>query len=125
MPTEEQMRAAMQAYLDALNADDLQGILDLYADDATVEDPVGGEPRVGKAAITEFYRGSVRLQPRAKLVAPIRTSHADSAAMAFEVTVNLDSGPMLIRAIDVMRFNEQGQFRSMQAFWGPQDMQPA
>ncbi|MGJ8669914.1 MAG: steroid Delta-isomerase [Oceanococcus sp.] len=124
MPTEEQMRSAMQAYIDALNADDLQGIVDLYAEDATVEDPVGGEPKVGKAAITEFYTGSVQLQPRAKLLAPIRASHGNSAAMAFDVALTLKSGPVVIRAIDVMTFNDQGEFTSMKAYWGPSDMLP-
>lgn len=125
MASEEQKRTAMQAYIDALNADDLQGIMDLYADDATVEDPYGTPARQGKAAIEEFYRGSVALKPRAKLVAPIRTSHGDSAAMAFEVSVNLEQGPVTVAAIDVMQFNEAGQFTSMKAYWGPEDMRPA
>ena len=125
MATEQQMRDAMQAYIDALNADDLQGIVDLYAEDATVEDPVGGELKVGKAAITEFYKFSVQLQPRATLVAPIRASHAQSAAMAFDVALKLEQGPVVIRVIDVMTFDEQGKFTSMKAYWGPSDMQPA
>ncbi len=125
MPQPQQMCEAMQAYLDALNADDLDGIMALYADDATVEDPVGSEPKRGREAIEAFYRGSVALKPRATLVAPIRGSHGDAAAMAFDVTVELEQGPVVIRVIDVMRFDDDGRFRSMQAFWGPADMQPA
>lgn len=125
MSNDAQKRAAMQAYLDALNQDDLEGILALYADEATVEDPVGSEPKVGKAAIREFYAGSVALQPRATLVAPIRCSYADAAAMAFDVAVSLEQGPVVIRVIDVMRFNDEGKFVSMQAFWGASDMAPA
>ncbi len=125
MPSEDQKRQAMQAYIDALNADDLQGIVDLYAENATVEDPFGTPAKVGKAAIEEFYRGSVALKPRARLSAPIRGSHGDSAAMAFEVTVNLEQGPVVIAVIDVMQFNEAGQFTSMKAYWGPDDMRPA
>jgi steroid delta-isomerase len=75
----------------------------------------------GKAAIEEFYKSSMQTQAQLKLSAPIRTSHSDSAAMAFEVTLNW-GGLMTISVIDVMTFNAQGEFTSMRAYWGPEDM---
>ena len=115
-------RAGMQAYIDTMNAGDLAGVIKLYAPDATVEDPVGsGKIVSGKAAIEEFYKGSMQTQAQLKLSAPIRTSHSDSAAMAFEVTLNW-GGLMTISVIDVMTFNAQGEFTSMRAYWGPEDM---
>lgn len=122
MSTEQQKRAAMQEYIDAFNRSDAEAVIALYADDATVEDPVGSEPKVGIDAIAEFYRYSVGLGAKLSLVAPIRTSHADSAAMAFDVKVTLEQGPCLIRVIDVMTFNDAGKFTSMRAYWGPGDM---
>ena len=47
MNTPEHMTAVVQRYVAALNAGDLDGIVALFADDATVEDPVGSEPRCG------------------------------------------------------------------------------
>ena len=44
MRTPETMEAAVHAYVRALNASDLDAIVALYAEDATVEDPVGTEP---------------------------------------------------------------------------------
>ena len=41
--------------------------------------------------------------------------------MAFEVTLDW-GGLMTISVIDVMTFNAQGQFTSMRAYWGPEDM---
>ncbi len=115
-------RAAMQAYIDRMNAGDLAGVVALYAADATIEDPVGsGKIVTGKVAIEEFYAGSMQTQAQLKLSAPIRTSHSDSAAMAFEVTLNW-GGLMTINVIDVMTFNAQGEFTSMRAYWGPEDM---
>lgn len=122
MSSEQQKRAAMQEYIDAFNRGDADAVIDLYSDDASVEDPVGSEPKVGKQAIAEFYRYSVGLGAQLSLVAPIRTSHAESAAMAFDVAVTLEQGPCLIRVIDVMTFNEAGKFSSMRAYWGPGDM---
>ncbi len=118
----EAKRAAMQAYIDRMNAGDLEGIVALYADNATIEDPVGGGKTIeGRAAIREFYTGSLQTKAQLKLVAPIRTSHSDSAAMAFEVSLDW-GGPMTIRVIDVMTFNEAGEFTTMRAYWGPEDM---
>jgi ketosteroid isomerase-like protein len=41
MPDPAAMTAAVHAYVAALNAGDLDAIVALYADDASVEDPVG------------------------------------------------------------------------------------
>ena len=52
----ESKRAAMQAYIDTMNAGDLAGVVKLYAPDATVEDPVGsGKILRGHAEIEAFY----------------------------------------------------------------------
>lgn len=118
------MRRAMQAYIDAFNSGDADAVLALYADDATVEDPVGTPAKVGMAEIEAFYRYSVGLGAKLTLVAPIRASYTNTAAMAFDVQVTLpEQGPCLIRVIDVMTFNEAGKFTSMKAYWGPGDME--
>lgn len=46
--------ATVTTYLDAVARGSSADIAALYAENATLEDPVGSEPRVGKAAITEF-----------------------------------------------------------------------
>ncbi len=125
MNDENQMRAAMQEYIDAFNRVDVEGIIALYADDASVEDPVGTEPKVGIEAISEFYRMAIKTGAKLKLSAPIRASHGNAAAMAFEVHLDLGEGPVVISVIDVMSFNARGQFSSMKAYWGPQDIRPA
>jgi len=123
MADEKKMKAAMQAYIDTFNRSDAAGIADLYADDATVEDPVGTPLKKGKKEIAEFYKMAVATGARLKLAAPIRGSHGNSAAMAFDVELNMPQGRMVIRVIDVMTFSDAGKFTSMRAFWGPGDME--
>lgn len=120
--TEQLMKQAMQAYIDRFNADDLEGVVSLYADEATVEDPVGSPVKAGKAAIREFYKYAMTTGARLSLAAPIRGSHGKAAAMAFDVKLNYQGASMVIRVIDVMTFDEQGKFTSMRAYWGPSDM---
>jgi steroid delta-isomerase len=120
---EKQMKAAMQEYIDAFNRVDVDSIVNLYADDASVEDPVGSPPKVGKAAIAEFYQMAIKTGARLSLAAPIRGSHGNAAAMAFDVQLNMPEGSAVIRVIDVMTFNDAGKFSSMRAYWGQGDME--
>lgn len=123
MASEKDMKAAMQSYIDAFNRVDHAGIVALYAENATVEDPVGSPLKKGKAEISAFYEMAIKTGAKLELVAPIRASHGDSAAMAFDVKLNMPQGRAVIHVIDVMTFNDAGQFTSMRAFWGPSDME--
>ena len=127
MANQQQMKQAMQEYIDAFNRVDADAIVHLYAEDATVEDPVGSPPKQGRKAIAEFYAYAMKSGAKLKLVAPIRGSHGNSAAMAFDVELNMPQGDKtaraVIRVIDVMTFDAAGKFSSMRAFWGPSDME--
>ncbi len=120
---EDRMKQAMQAYIDAYNRDDLDGIVALYAEDASVEDPVGSPVKQGKPAVAAFYKMAMKSGARLALAAPIRASHGNSAAMAFDVQLNMPQGRAVIRVIDVMTFNDAGEFTSMRAYWGRSDME--
>jgi steroid delta-isomerase len=123
MADEKKMKQAMQAYIDHFNRSDADAIAALYADDATVEDPVGSPVKQGKPAIAAFYKMAIQTGAKLVLAAPIRASHGNSAAMAFDVQLNMPQGKALIRVIDVMTFTEAGKFASMRAYWGPSDME--
>jgi steroid delta-isomerase len=121
MPTQDEMKAALQAYIDGFAAGDAAAVAGLFADDAEIEDPVGHAPVRGRAAIDEFYKNAVDVGTKLSLDAPIRGSHGDRAAMAF--TVEVPAMNMRIRAIDVMTFGEDGKILKMEAFWGPDDIE--
>jgi len=121
-PTHAQMRIALQRYVDAINARDTEAVVQLYADDATIEDPVGSPPIRGRAAIADFYGKVVPMGLKLRMVAPVRGSHGNSAAMAFEVEAPAPGGARsVIRVIDVMTFDIEGRFTSMKAYWAPDD----
>ncbi|WP_344263027.1 nuclear transport factor 2 family protein [Actinomadura napierensis] len=119
MPTEEQMKSALQAYVDGFNSGDPAAVTSLFADDAVVADPVGNPPIEGRAAIDEFYTGAVGAGAKLSLDAPIRGSHGDRAAMAFSVHMP----GMRIRVIDIMTFGDDGRIVRMEAHWGPGDVE--
>ena len=117
MTTEATMKAALQSYLDYFNAADLDGLTSLFADDATVEDPLGTPPNVGKDKIRAFYADALKNGAKLSLAAPIRGSHGNAAAMAFEAKLP----GLTVRIIDVMTFDDAGKVTSMKAYFGPGD----
>ncbi|MEW2359957.1 nuclear transport factor 2 family protein [Spirillospora sp. NPDC029432] len=121
MPTPDQMKKALQSYVDGFGRGDAAAIAALFADDAVVEDPVGNQPISGRAAIEEFYANAVAAGSKLVLDGPIRGSHGNGAAMAF--TVEVPAMNVRIRAIDVMTFGDDGKIVKMQAYWGPDDME--
>lgn len=124
-PSQAAMKAALQAYVDRTNAGDAPGLVALFAPDAVIEDPVGTPSRRG-GEIAAWFADSVAFGARITLVAPIRGSHANEAAMAFDVEFTPPGSPRLrIRSVDVCKFDEAGLITSLRAFWGPDDMGPA
>lgn len=120
--SEDVMKAAMQAYIDGFNAGDAQKLYSLFADNARIEDPVGGGRFVeGKEAIREFYEGAVKLVDRLELDAPIRASRSNYAAMPFTIYLAMDGEQYVIRAIDVMTFDAAGKIIDMKAYHGESD----
>lgn len=117
-PTEEQLRNTMQAYINALNKKDIEGIISLFAKGGTVEDPVGSVIEEASVGLKRLVGG---LPPDATftLDTPIRTSHdCSGAAFAMTVELNLDGKHLTIHSIDVMQFDENGLITEMKAYYG-------
>jgi steroid delta-isomerase len=103
-------------YCELYTGGDLDGVVALYAADATVEDPIGSEPYHGHSRIREFYGasiGSVTLEmdgrPR------VAGNHGVGQLRA----TPKDAGGMYIETTDVMAFDDDGLITSMTAYWSP------
>lgn len=115
MPSAEEIRTAVDRYVRLMNAGDADAIAALYAEDGTVEDPIGAPPQRGRAAILAFYRaaaGKVELV----LTGPIRVAGSE-AAFPMLGTLATPAGAAYIDIIDVMKFDAAGRIASMRAFW--------
>jgi steroid Delta-isomerase len=121
MPSQFQMKAGLQAYIDGFNAGDADAIMALFADDAVIEDPVGS-PLKSRAEFEAFIRQGVKFGARLALAAPIRGSHGNHAAMVFTVTFIQDGVRYTTNSTDVMAFDAAGKITRMDGFWGPSDV---
>lgn len=111
-------KALVQRYLDTVASGTADDVAALYAEDATLEDPVGGgEVHIGRQAIAGFYKNTDGVEIATELLS-IRVG-GNEAAFTFAITVG---GTMRIEPIEVMTFTEDGQIASMKAYWGPDDI---
>jgi steroid delta-isomerase len=123
MVSAEHIAEAVNRYLELVATGTADEIAELYAEDATVEDPVGGgEVHIGRHAIHGFYKNIENI-PRATELHSMRVAGHEAAFM-FTITVGGEGGKMRIQPIDVMVFNAEGKIASMKAYWSPADVTP-
>ncbi|MDD0977033.1 steroid Delta-isomerase [Pseudomonas fontis] len=112
------IQAAMARYVELVDAGDIDGILGMYAEDATVEDPVGNAPLKGAGEIADFYRQGLGAgKVTAVQTGPVRATHNGSGAVPFRVQMQWAGQPCALDVIDVMSFDGQGRIVSMKAYW--------
>lgn len=120
MPSVAEMRATVDKYLALVASGTAEEITALYAEGATVEDPVGAEPLVGTEAILAFY----------KVIEPIRRSTellffkaaGDTAVFQFRIVTVFDALTVEISPVDIMLFDDEGAVTSMRAVWAQDEM---
>jgi steroid delta-isomerase len=115
MPSPEQIADTVNRYISLVARGSADDIAELYADDATVEDPVGGEVHIGRQAIRGFYSATDGLERECELVT-LRVA-GNQAAFQFRLTIKAGNGGMLIEPIDVMVFDDDGKVTGMKAYW--------
>jgi steroid Delta-isomerase len=121
MPSAEQITQTVNRYLELLGKGQADDIAALYADDATVEDPVGGGVHIGRQAIRGFYSNVENIKSQTEVM----TLRALGSEAAFYWTLTVDlgnGGGMRIEIISVMVFDDEGKIASMKAYWGPENV---
>jgi steroid delta-isomerase len=113
MASRDQIVAACDTYLAALSEGDVDTIVGLYADGATVEDPVGSPIKTGET-IREFYESTKHVSLKATRVGPVTVAGA-TAAFLFRIDVSVGDQEIVLASTDVMTFDDSGKVTSMMA----------
>lgn len=116
----ERIREVVDQYIRLVASGTAAEISALYADGATVEDPVGSDVLTTREAITAFYSGLEGLEQKTRLIA-LRIA-GGAAAFHFEVQTFADGVTYTLAPFDVMTFDDDGRITSMRAYWGDEDM---
>ena len=116
----DRIRQVVDDYIRLVGSGTADEIVALYAEDATVEDPVGTDVRTGHAAIREFYATLEGLQQETKLIAA-RIAGGE-ASFLFEIITRAGDKTYTLSPIDAMTFDDDGLITTMRAYWGDNDM---
>ncbi|MGB0098911.1 MAG: nuclear transport factor 2 family protein [Nocardioides sp.] len=116
----EHISGVVEDYLRLVATGTADEVVALYAEDATLEDPVGSQVLRGREAIRAFYAAIEPLTIETRLF-HLRTV-AGEAAFHFEVTTITDDATFTMAPIEVMTFDEDGRITSMRAWWSDTDM---
>jgi steroid delta-isomerase len=120
-PDAEHIRGVFERYCALFTAGDTEGVVALYAEDATVEDPIGSPVHRGRDAIRAFYEagvGSVALE----LEGRPRVAGREGACGMLARPAGAD---VVIETLDTMIFDEAGLILQMRAYWSPATIRPA
>lgn len=117
--TVAERREIVEEYLRRVATGTAAEILELYAANPTLEDPVGSEARVGREAIEEFYRSIESLDSTTEL-REFRASGDHAAAFAFDVCTKTGDMTVEVSVIEVMEFDDDGRITHMRAYWHPE-----
>jgi len=122
------MRATLERYLKLVGEHDVEGVVALFAEDVSVEDPVGGSPGthvVGRDDVAAFFReGFARSRPRPRRRGEIVTTGDGQAAMAFTLELELRGEAREVEVIDFIRFDPSGKIIELRAFWNEEEIRP-
>ncbi len=120
------IRATVEGYCAAFTAGDQAAYVDLFADGAWIEDPVGTPRHEGKEAIAGFFTQSSSLAESIELrqTGPVRVA-AGEGAFPMQARPVIGGATYCVDIIDVMTFDDAGKITTMRAFWDPAEMRPA
>lgn len=126
MPTPEQVRATVDAYVKTMEAGDREGWVGLWADDAVHVDPPSEPPHMGKEAIAAFWDRIHELVETFSYDVRDVYVVGDEAAMVFTLTIRFPGGAggAEFDAVEVFRVGDDGRIASMKAFLDETRMRP-
>jgi steroid delta-isomerase len=125
VPDQEQIERTVAEYLRAGRDGDRDAWLGLFADDATLEDPVGTDVVRGRAELEAFWDRTLgRTEAFDNALRELRVA-GDSAAFLFDLFITWKGTMYVVSPIDVQTYDHEGRITSMRAYWNPDDMVPA
>ncbi len=117
------IRQIYDRYPEMVTKGDVDGIVALYAEDASIEDPIGSDPRRGIAAIRAFYEaaaGSIVM----KRTGPVRIAGRE-AATPLVILMGNEGDQKALDVISLMSFDASGKITAMRAYWSFDAMRAA
>ncbi|MFJ5230899.1 nuclear transport factor 2 family protein [Kitasatospora sp. NPDC088391] len=116
MPTEQQVRTAVQGYVDSFNTRDRDKFLALLAEDVVQVDPVGSPANTGRAALADFWDGLFGSVEKVEFAVTDLIVSGDEAALTFHIVQTTPGGPVVVDGVDVFRIDGDGRIAEVRGY---------
>ncbi|MDX6284824.1 MAG: steroid Delta-isomerase [Frankiales bacterium] len=116
----DEIRSTIEQYVARFNSGDYDGLVALFADDATQEDPVGTPPNVGHEAIRQFFANLEGVgKPQLNVLHdPIIVG--SEAILTFSVVTQVGDQKVTVPfVVDHMTLADDGRIAQLRAFFDP------
>ena len=117
MASNEQIQATIDRYIDAYLQNDKAAFLSLWAADGVLEDPVGTPAHIGPEALGAFWDGAREMADRIVLKLEKAVIAGGEAAVTIEINAHMGEGGLVMPAVDIMCFDDDGLLTSVRAYW--------
>jgi len=122
MPSPEELRSLISAYVVAVNARDPAAVAALFSEDAVQADPASAPPNVGRAAIASFFETGIAASDRWTFSAKAVHTCAATVAIDFEIALSTAGSTTTIAGIEVFEAGDDLLFTSVHAYWDGSDV---
>ena len=124
MASVAQIQNVVARYVELLSARQPEKIVDLFAENATIEDPVGTEPKTGRQTLVDFYTVLASMEEIAVELLWSKVA-ADTAVFSFELRSGAGGHRFELRPVDIMIFDDDAKIVSLRAVFDPAtDIEP-
>ena len=106
----------VDTYVAAYNARNIDALLDLYTDDATVEDPVGSPVKNGLQELKNFWESAVQFDMILERGDTIFVC-GDEAAIGLRVHIGTAEGRKQLGIMNIVAFASDGRVKSVRSFY--------
>ena len=117
MASNDQIQATIDRYIDAYLQNDKAAFLALWTSDGVLEDPVGTPAHVGSEALGAFWDGAREMADHILLKLEKAVIAGGEAAVIIEINAHMGEGGLVMPAVDIMRFDDDGLLTSVRAYW--------
>lgn len=118
MATAEELQEVVNRYVQLVAAHQPERVAELFAQNATIEDPVGTELRASRQSIVDFYAVIASMEHTATELLWSKVA-GDTAVFEFKLTVKTAGHGYEVSPIDIMVFDENAKILTMRAVWDP------
>lgn len=120
MPSSQQVRAAVEAYLAAIHGRDRSAFLELFTDDVVAWDPYPGTRFAGPEGVVQWW--DTMIAPMSRIAFDVQDLHVcgDRGVMVWSTTSSFDGGEEIhLKGVDVFTVTDGSKISSLCAYWDP------